>query len=214
MADTILGALANVVPERAMAACSGTMNNFTIGGFNQKTNDYFSYVETYGGGQGGMIDLDGMDGVHTNMTNTLNTPSEVMEHTYPFRIVRYGLAAGTGGAGENRGGLGLIRELIIEADNITISLSTERHRHAPWGLFGGGEGGKSQCILIEPDGTQRDLPSKSTLTVQKGTHIILQTSGGGGYGNPAKRNPEKIARDIANGSITKEQAKDLYGYEV
>lgn len=212
VADTILGALADVLPKRAMAACSGTMNNFTIGGFDHQTKEYFSYVETYGGGQGAMHDLDGMDGVHTNMTNTLNTPTEVMEHTYPFRVERYGFAEGTGGAGKKRGGMGLIREIVIEADDVTISLSTERHHRAPWGLFGGKSGGKSECILIEPDGTEHLLPSKSTLTVQKGTHIILKTSGGGGYGPPKERKKQEVQRDIVNGTITEEEAKQQYGY--
>src|SRR5699024_2348760 len=128
------------------------------------TKEYFSYVETYGGGQGAMHDLDGMDGVHTNMTNTLNTPSEMMEYTYPFRVERYGFFEGSGGAGRQRGGMGLIREIVIEADDVTVSLSTERNNRAPWGLFGGESGGRSECLFIEPDGTRHQLPSKSTLT--------------------------------------------------
>lgn len=213
IADVILGALADVLPERAMAACSGTMNNFTIGGYDPSRGEYYSYVETYGGGQGGMKGQDGMDGVHTNMTNTLNTPSEVMEQSFPFRVERYGFVEGSGGAGENRGGMGLIREIVIEADDVTVSLSTERRHRGPWGLFGGREGGKSECLLIDPDGNERLLPSKSTLTVQKGSRLILKTAGGGGYGDPMKRDRASIERDIDNGFLTKKQAKEMYGWK-
>ena len=212
IADTILGALADVLPHRAIAACSGTMNNFTIGGYDKESREYFSYVETYGGGQGGMRGLDGMDGVHTNMTNTLNTPSEVMEQSFPFRVERYGFAEGTGGAGEFSGGMGLVREIVIEADDVTVSLSTERRQRAPWGLFGGMPGGKSECWLVEPNGEKHLLPSKSTLTVHTGSRIILKTSGGGGYGDPSKRSAERIQQDVDHGRITQEQAKQWYGW--
>src|SRR5699024_7512724 len=103
--------------------------------------------------------------------------------------------------------------IVIEADEVTISLSTERHHRAPWGLFGGKSGGRSECILIEPDGTKHHLPSKSTLTVQKGTRIILKTSGGGGYGPPEERTEDEIRRDLLDGTMTKEEALQLYGWK-
>src|SRR5699024_4882332 len=121
--DTIFGALAELLPEDSMAACAGTMNGFAIGGFDASTEEYFSYVETYGGGQGAVSNLDGMDGVHTNMTNTLNTPVEVIEQTFPLRVNKYGLVNSSGGAGKHRGGLGLEREIILLEEGLTVTLT-------------------------------------------------------------------------------------------
>ena len=108
IADTILGALAPVNPEQAMAACSGSMNGINFGGFNSNTKEYFSYIETCGGGQGAVNGLDGMNGVHTNMTNTRNTPTEVIEQLYPILVKQYSLYEGSGGKGLYRGGTGII----------------------------------------------------------------------------------------------------------
>ena len=109
IADVVLGALAQALPKQVPAASSGSMGLFTIGGLNPSTGQYYSYVETYGGGQGATYNQDGMDGVHTNMTNTRNTPVEVIEIAYPLRVERYGLVQDTDGAGRQRGGLGLTR---------------------------------------------------------------------------------------------------------
>jgi N-methylhydantoinase B len=209
--DAILGALASVLPDRAMAACSGTMNLFTIGGLDENTKEYYSYVETYGGGQGATMGLDGMDGVHTNMTNTRNAPAEVIEQSYPLTVKRYALADNTGGNGKYRGGMGMIREIVVESDNAAVTLSTERKKIGPWGLFGGGRGGTSQCLLISPDGKQTELPAKVTMRVQKGSTIVLKTSGGGGYMDPLDRDPADVKRDVIAGNITVDIARKEYG---
>jgi N-methylhydantoinase B len=210
IADTIFGALAKVLPQESMAACSGTMNGFAIGGFNEETNQYFSYVETYGGGQGGLHGLDGMDGVHTNMTNTLNTPVEVIEQSFPFFVKRYGLVDGSGGSGKHRGGMGLVRELVLLGDEFSITVQSDRQKNEPWGLFGGDGGKTSSCTLITPEGEQIDLPSKVTMNVEKGSSIILSTAGGGGYGSPLERDPEDVLEDVELGNITIEQACQEY----
>lgn len=209
--DAIFGALAQVLPEKSMAACSGTMNGFAIGGFSEETNEYFSYVETYGGGQGALNDMDGMDGVHTNMTNTLNTPVEVIERTFPFLVKKYGLIDGSGGAGKHRGGMGLTRELVLLEDDFTVTLMSDRQKHSPWGLFGGKGGQTSSCTLITPEGERVDLSSKVTMTVPKNSTIILCTAGGGGYGPPSERDPEAVLRDVVLGNISIEQARNQYG---
>jgi len=209
--DAIFGALAQVLPHESMAACSGTMNGFAIGGFDEGTNRYFSYVETYGGGQGGLDDMDGMDGVHTNMTNTLNTPVEVIEQTFPFFVNKYGLVDGSGGAGKHRGGLGLMRELVLLGHEHTVTLMTDRQKNAPWGLFGGEGGQTSSCTLVTPEGEQIQLDSKVTMTVPKGSSIVLSTAGGGGYGSPLEREPEEVLKDVVLGNISFTQAKMEYG---
>lgn len=214
IADTIFGAIAQVLPEASMAACAGTMNGFAIGGFDPEKDAYFSYVETYGGGQGGLNDMDGMDGVHTNMTNTMNTPVEVMEQAFPIMVNRYGLVDGSGGAGKFRGGLGLMREITMLGEDFTVTVTTDRQKYSPWGLFGGKGGMTSSCTFVTPEGESVDLSSKVTMTVSKGSSIILSTSGGGGYGDPNKRNHEAVRKDVKLNHITKEQAYEEYGVEM
>jgi len=137
--DVVLGALVEAVPERVSAACSGTMNLFNIGGVHPKTGEYFNYVETYGGGQGAMHDRDGMDGVHTHMSNTRNAPIEVLENTYPFIVHEYALVEDSEGAGEYRGGMGIKRDIEVDSDDVKITLSSDRQRIAPWGVAGGAD---------------------------------------------------------------------------
>ncbi|MEK3935714.1 hydantoinase B/oxoprolinase family protein [Sporosarcina sp. FSL W7-1349] len=214
IADAIFGALADVLPEQSMAACSGTMNGFSIGGLNHDTHKYFSYVETYGGGQGGLSDMDGLDGVHTNMTNTLNTPVEVIEQSFPLIVNQYGLVEGSGGPGKHRGGLGLMRELVLLGDEFTVTLMSDRQNNQPWGLFGGKGGATSSCTLINPEGEAVELGSKVTMPVQQNSTIRLQTAGGGGYGSPFNRKPQLVLQDVILGNLNREQAKEQYGVAI
>jgi N-methylhydantoinase B len=190
------------------------MSIFTIGGADPETGIYYSYVETYGGGQGAVHDADGMSGVHTNMTNTRNTPVEVIEIAYPLRVEKYGLVPDSDGAGRFRGGLGLAREITILEHDATISIGTERHKIRPWGLIGGGSGGSSKCWIETVKGEPKPLPSKITTTLSPGTKIVLQTAGGGGYGDPFDRDPERVARDVAEGFISVQRARQAYGVAI
>jgi N-methylhydantoinase B len=214
IADVVLGALAKAVPERVPAASTGSMSNFTIGGVDPRTGEYYSYVETYGGGQGAMEDRDGMDGVHTNMTNTRNAPAEVIEIAYPLRVERYGLVADSEGPGRARGGTGMTREITILDHEATITLGTERRALRPWGLSGGGPGGGSDCRLVTPTGQEEPLPTKATLRVRPGTRVVLRTAGGGGFGPPMTRDPEKVLRDVEQGLISVLRAEKEYGVAI
>ena len=211
IADVVLGALSKAMPERVPAASSGSMCLFTIGGINPRNGSYYSYVETYGGGQGALFNQDGMDGVHTNMTNTRNTPAEVIEIAYPLRVDRYGLVPDTDGAGRFRGGLGLTRELTVLDHHATINLSSDRLNIRPWGLAGGNAGGTVDSSLTSPTGVKTALPSKTTRSVEPGTHITLRTAGGGGYGHPYLRDPELVRSDVVNGYVSIERARVEYG---
>jgi len=211
IADVVLGALAGAVPERVPAASSGSMGLFTIGGQDPRTGQYYSYVETYGGGQGAVVNQDGMDGVHTNMTNTRNTPVEVIEIAYPLRVDRYGLVPDTDGPGRFRGGLGLTRELEILDHRPTMTLGSDRLRLHPWGLKGGGPGGTVDSWIETPAGDKEPLPSKVTRPVEAGTRIVLRTAGGGGYGDPFSRDPELVRRDVSEGLIGPERSEKEYG---
>ncbi|HEX9775293.1 MAG TPA: hydantoinase B/oxoprolinase family protein [Actinomycetota bacterium] len=173
--DVLLGAFAEAIPARVPAASQGTMNNLLIG------NDSFAYYETIAGGQGARPDRDGMDGVHTGMTNTKNTPAEAIEYAYPLRVLRSELREGSGGAGRWRGGMGIRREVEILADRATLTLQTERRSSRPWGLAGGADGAAGRNALVR-GGAKRELPDKCTVEVEKGDVVIVETPGGGGWG--------------------------------
>jgi N-methylhydantoinase B len=211
IADVVLGALSKAMPERVPAASSGSMCLFTIGGINPKNGAYYCYVETYGGGQGAVFNQDGMDGVHTNMTNTRNTPVEVIEIAYPLIVERYGLVPDTDGPGRFRGGLGLTRELKVVDHEATINLSSDRLKISPWGLAGGNPGATVGSFLQSPNGKKIALPSKTTRSVDPGTKIALRTAGGGGYGTAFLREPALVKNDVINGYISADRAKNEYG---
>jgi N-methylhydantoinase B len=176
IADVVLGALAPAAPHRVGAASQGTMNNVLIG------NERFAYYETVAGGQGGRPTGPGQSGIQTGMTNTENTPIEALEAHYPFRIRRYTLRRGSGGAGSNPGGAGIEREIEFLED-ATLSLMGERRRNRPWGLNGGEPGLPGEDWLIR--GTERRrLPGKTTIEVEAGDRLLVLTPGGGGW-NPA-----------------------------
>ena len=214
IADVVLGALSSAIPERVPAASTGSMSIFTIGGMDPRTGEYYSYVETYGGGHGAMENQDGMDGVHTNMTNTRNTPAEVIEIAYPLRVERYGLVKDSDGPGKSRGGLGMTREITILDHEATVTLGTERRKIPPWGLMGGKPGGSSDCSIVSPEGKKKALPGKVTIRLDPGTRIVLKTAGGGGFGNPMERDQEKVLRDVEEGLISVKRAKEQYGVVV
>ncbi len=179
LVDLLFLALAPALPDRVPAASQGTMNNVLIG--SRGSGQPFAYSETIGGGEGGTPDRPGMSGVHTAMTNTRNTPVEALETAYPLRVVQSELRRGSGGAGRHPGGEGVIREIEVLTE-ATVTLQTERRAVAPWGLSGGGAGAMGRNTLITADGAVRSLPAKTTLTVQAGDRIRIETPGGGGWG--------------------------------
>jgi N-methylhydantoinase B len=164
VADLVLRAFGHALGQ-------GTMNNVTLG------NDAFTYYETIGGGQGACPDADGPSAVHVAMSNTLNTPVEALEQTFPLRVVEYALRRGSGGDGAHRGGDGVVRE--VEAlEDMTYSLLTERRRHAPPGADGGGEGERGRNVVAG-----EEVGPKATGTLHEGERLRLETPGGGGHGN-------------------------------
>ena len=175
IADVLLGALAQAVPDRIPAASQGTMNNVLIG------NDDFAYYETVAGGQGARPYRDGQSGIQTGMTNTQNTPIEALHTHYPFRVEAYTLRRGSGGAGMYQGGEGIRREIVFGAP-ATLSLMGERRRNVPWGLSGGAPGAVGEDWLVRSGDRQR-LPGKTTIDVETGDRLIVLTPGGGGWGS-------------------------------
>ncbi len=178
--DVVLGALAGAVPNLIPAASQGSMNNLAIG--SSESGAGWDYYETIGGGMGAGVSGGGWSGVHTHMTNTRNTPIEVLEARYPLRVSRYALRAGSSGRGARRGGDGLIRELTFLAP-AEVTLLTERRRFEPWGLAGGGPGARGRNRL-----NGHDLEPKVSLLVSPGDRLSIETPGGGGWGTePATR---------------------------
>ena len=198
--DVILGALGQIVPDRAIAACQGSMNNLAIGGTDPRTGGPFSIYETIAGGYGARSDRDGIDGIHSHMTNTLNTPVEALEIAYPLRVERYELRRGTGGEGRFRGGLGVRRDIRSLCTDARVSLLTERRLHRPYGLDGGKAGGLGENVLIR-DGEESVLPAKGSVSLAPGEIVSVRTPGGGGLGDPEQRGPEPVERDRREGRV-------------
>lgn len=185
--DVLMKALAIAVPERVPAASAGTMSNLTIGGIDPRTREAFAYYETVAGGMGARPGLDGISGVHTHMTNSLNTPIEALEFAYPMRVRRYGYRHGSGGAGRFRGGDGLVREIELLAD-AEVTLLADRRTHRPYGLEGGGDGAPGRATVLKADsGEEIELPGKCSRKCAKGDVLQIETPGGGGWGNVGNR---------------------------
>jgi N-methylhydantoinase B len=192
--DVLMRALAKAVPERVPAASAGTMSNLTIGGMDRRadrdsggdagggTGEAFAYYETAAGGMGARPGMDGISGVHTHMTNSLNTPVEALEYAYPFRVRRYAYRYGSGGEGKFRGGEGLVREIELLAD-AEVTLLADRRKFRPYGLEGGGDGAAGRAVVVKAGGGEEiELPGKCSRQLKKGDVLRIETPGGGGYG--------------------------------
>ena len=197
---------------RAAAASNGATSMFNIGGKDPRTGRLYNFVETYAGGQGAMHNADGMDAVQCHMTNTRNAPVEVIESTYPLLIKSYGLVSDSDGPGKFRGGLGMSRQIEVLSEKTTLTVSTDRSKTKPWGVFGGLEGGNSSCTILHLDGnTEKLLYSKMTKKVFKNEVITLKTPGAGGWGDPYKRDPLAVLKDLKEELISLDRAKKFYG---
>ncbi len=208
--DTILGALSQVIPERIVAGCQSNQL-FNIGGYNPRTKRRYSYIETYGGGQGGLYDRDGMSGVQMHMTNTRNAPIEIFEASHPMFVARYGLIPDSCGAGKFRGGLGKRRDIVILSSDNTSTMTSDRCKFPPWGLYGGMPGACSKFLLTGKNGKTVQLPSKGTRRLEQGEMVSCITAGGGGYGDPFERDPERVRFDVMEGLVSARNARELYG---
>ena len=179
--DVLLRALARAIPDRIPAAASGTMNNLTIGGIDPRTSEPFAYYETIAGGMGARPAKPGVSGVHTHMTNSLNTPVEALEYAYPLRVRRYSLRPGSGGGGKHRGGDGIIREIEVLTE-CEVTLLADRRTRGPWGLAGGEAGAPGRAKIIRRNGSVEEMPGKFSTRLLPGERIRIESPGGGGWG--------------------------------
>lgn len=183
--DVLLRALAQALPDRVPAGSSGTMNNLTIGGIDERGGEPFAYYETVAGGMGARPDRPGVSGVHTHMTNSLNTPAEALEYAYPLRVTRYSLRKASGGAGKFHGGDGIVREVELLSD-AEVTLLADRRSRGPYGLQGGKDGAAGRTEIIHNDGARDQLPGKCSVRLKKGERVRIESPGGGGWGMPEK----------------------------
>ena len=203
-------ALSDAMPDKVMASTKSINCHMACGGTDPRTGEYYTFIETMAGGWGGLPTKDGMDAVQSHIQNTENSAIEETENNLPFLITRYELIPDSEGAGRYRGGLGLRRDWKFPGHEATLTVFSDNRKFAPWGLFGGGSGSPSRYIL-NPDGEAKELPSKVTLQLQPGSVISYRTPGGGGYGTPLERDPERVLEDVAQGKVTPDRARDVYG---
>lgn len=187
--DVLLRALARALPHRIPAASSGTMNNLSFGGIDPRTGAPFAYYETIAGGMGARPTAGGLSGIHTHMTNSLNTPVEALESHFPVRVRRTSLRRGSGGSGKFRGGDGIVREIEFLTET-RLSILSDRRRFPPYGLAGG-QPGKPGKNILAAGGTRHSLPSKAAASVPAGSILTIETPGGGGWG---KASPRKVRK--------------------
>jgi N-methylhydantoinase B len=208
--DVILKAFSMITPDKVPAAGQGTMNNVTIGG-SRPDGSAWTFYETIGGGSGGRPIGDGVDGVHVNMTNTMNTPLEALEAYLPLEFKAYRLRPDSGGPGRFRGGCGIERTWTLTGPKAILSIMAERNKLKPWGLQGGKSGSSSEYILIRENGEKVKLPCKCTVEITCGDTVKILTPGGGGFGDPLERDPLKVLSDVINGLVSLKSAQDDYG---
>ena len=209
MIDAMLGALAQIRPGRVPAACEGGNTGVSIGGWDKERGP-FIFVEFVCGTGGARPGLDGVDG-HTNPGVCMsNVPCEVVEIESPVVIERYGFASDSGGAGQFRGGLALVRDFRFVGEEAILQVRSDRRKYLPYGLDGGRPGTPSQNVL-NPDGEARPLPSKFTMSVRRGDLLHHVQPGGGGYGSPLERDPQRVLADVLDEKLSREYARREYG---
>lgn len=210
--DVVLGALAPALPERVIGAANGANTTAVFAGTDPRTGQAYLYLETLGGGMGARAAADGKDGVQVHITNTSNLPVEAIEMEYPLLVEEYGLVPDSGGAGRQRGGMGLRRVVRPVGHDCLFNGAGERFRHRPWGVFGGDPGGTGRFVLQDEAGEDRGLEIKPMgVTVTPAQRLIVETPGAGGYGDPAERDADDIAVDRRSGKFSDDFLASHYG---
>ena len=211
--DMVFGALASFVPDQVMACSQGTSAILTLGGVDYRTEERYVSYETVKGGFGARPDRDGINAVASGISNTMNTPVEIIEMSFPVRVESYELRPDSGGAGRFRGGLGARRTWRILERDSRATVCCERTKSAPFGIAGGAAGATARISVVEPDGTERVLNSKGSFDARAGSLVVFDVPGSGGFGPAAERDPAQIREDLAEGYVTPAGARRDYGVE-
>ena len=212
--DTIMHALAQVVPERVVAAGEGGPTLVAFGGYDEDRRP-FGTTEVVVGAWGARATRDGLEGVSNPLANLSNQPVELLESDLPLEVVGYRLVPDSGGAGEHRGGLAYEREYRVRAERATLTIRTDRRHHPPYGLEGGFAGAPSENTAVV-DGVESDLPPMpmAALTLSRGDRFRHRSAGGGGFGSPLTRDPSRVLVDVRDGKVSVDAARELYAVVV
>jgi N-methylhydantoinase B len=212
VADMVMGALSAFWPGQVMACSQGTSAILTLGGVDPRSRRRYVSYETIKGGFGARPTKDGINVIASGISNTMNTPVEVLELSFPLRVERYEITPDSGGAGHFRGGCGARRVWrLLEGADAVGSLCMERMTSPPFGLLGGRAGAAATVTLTTPDGATRSLPSKGAFNAPAGSIVDMVVPGSGGYGEPARRDPAAIGRDLLDGYVSERGAREDYG---
>jgi N-methylhydantoinase B len=209
--DMLFGALAQLVPGRVMACSQGTSAIAILGGVDYRTGERYVSYETVKGGFGARPTKDGINGLSAGIANTMNTPIEILELSFPVRVERYEIVPDSGGPGRHRGGCGVQRVWRVLGGPSQVSVCCERMKSPPFGLAGGGDGAPSRVAVRGPDGVERELNSKGSFTVAADGELWVRAPGAGGFGPAAERDPARIRSDVIDGFVTGEAALRDYG---
>jgi len=207
--DVIFGAMAGAVPDRVLAGCNSTLNGINISGVDPRSQEFYVYPETIGGGMGARPTKDGLDGVHVHVTNSSNLPIEALETEYPLRVERYELVQNSGGAGKYRGGMGIRRDIRIIGHQAELSTHADRQRFAPWGLQGGAPGARGRIAINLGRRTERVLTSGKNSSIMLNANDVLTviTPGGGGFGPPKSRAQVAVQRDLQEEVVSRKKTR-------
>lgn len=212
--DMVIKSLAEAIPDRVIAATKGTVVNVAYGGTDPRDGEEYVYYETFAGGYGARPTKDGMDAVQPHLQNTANSPIEEVEGEIPMYVRTYALRQDSAGAGRYRGGLGIRRDMEFYDHEASFTVLSDRSKYAPWGLFGGEDADPARYVIDPDTDDEREVGSKSTNRLAPGQVASIQTPGGGGYGDPLDRDAELVLRDVVNGKVSEEEARDVYGVVV
>ena len=210
IAHAVLGAMAKALPDRVSGAWGGGEIGVSIGGYLPGGKAFVHLEFNNDGPRGGGPLQDGCEGAASPVSNMANTPIETIESAQPLLVRRYGFVPDTGGPGKYRGGLGMVREFQILAEEAMVQIRSDRTRYAPWGVCGGKPGTKTR-ITLNPDSEDRVLPSKFLLELKRDDVVRLVQAGGGGYADPLEREPERVLEDFRQGKVTCRHARHNYG---
>lgn len=209
IAEALFEAVGAITRGRSVADGCGSRSMF-FGGRGADGASFLLY-ELFGGGGGGRADSDGVSGTTVNHTNGKIAPIEIIESEYPVRVRRFELIADSGGPGEHRGGLGFAREYELLADRMRFSIRSTKHAIPPRGIGGGSDGRAGRCVAFVGTADERELPSRyGDLSVGLGARIVLETPGGGGNGDPRRRDPASVLADVVDGYVTRTAARERY----
>jgi len=212
IAGCMVGAFQQVLPDKITADSASEMLILQFGG-QHRDGRRFVVGELIASGSGAGIRSDGIDVIETDASNCMNLPVEALELEAPVRVRRFGLRRDSGGPGEYRGGLGVVREYEILDAEIKLTHRGERHYCAARGCHGGQEGARSFSTIIRASGSEEVIPSKRVTELTRNDRLIIETAGGGGYGPPSKRSRERVLADILDGKISRKAAVEIYGLD-